>query len=272
MKLRTSLLLIAWASSQCYTAAAYVAPLTSRRRLCTSFKNSASDDVDATIDSNDTKQYRDLKNHYSTGSRRDFFQRSANIFAVASTATTSAFLSTGSSTVANAALLSSSSSSLPPLNTPAPDFELPNSRNNNDGSPTTSLTSLLNTKKWTVLYFYPGAFTSGCTLEARNFQTDLPTYQNLNAQIVGVSVDSVEKNSEFCSAEKLEYTLLTDEGGHVSKLYGSSLSIPGFGTFSNRQTYIIDPRGDVRWVFVDVDSKIPRHSGDVLEKLRQLQE
>eukprot|EP00984_Skeletonema_dohrnii_P017787 scaffold8168_cov85-Skeletonema_dohrnii-CCMP3373.AAC.2 len=162
MKLPTTLLLIAWASSQCYTAAAYVAPLTSRRRLCTSVKNSASDDVDATIDSNDTNQYRDLQQHYPTESRRDFFQRSANIFAVASTATTTcAFLSTGSSTVANAALLSSSSSSLPPLNTPAPDFELPDSRNNNDESTTTSLTSLLNTKRWTVLYFYPGAFTSG---------------------------------------------------------------------------------------------------------------
>ena len=85
-------------------------------------------------------------------------------------------------------------------------------------------------------------------------------------------MDSVEKNSDFCSAEKLEYTLLSDEGGHVSKLYGSSLSIPGFGTFSNRQTYIIDPKGDVRWVFVDVDSKIPRHSGDVLDKLRELQQ
>jgi peroxiredoxin Q/BCP len=122
------------------------------------------------------------------------------------------------------------------------------------------------------LYFYPGAFTSGCTLEARNFQSDLSNYTQLNAQIVGVSVDSVEKNSDFCTSEKLEYTLLTDEGGKVSKLYGSSLSIPGFGTFSNRQTYIIDPRGDVRWVFVDVDSKIPRHSGDVLEKLRELQQ
>lgn len=85
-------------------------------------------------------------------------------------------------------------------------------------------------------------------------------------------MDSVDKNSEFCAAEKLEFPLLTDEGGQVSKLYGTSLSLPGFGTFSNRQTYVIDPRGDVRWVFLDVDSKIPRHSGDVLEKLRELQQ
>ena len=86
-----------------------------------------------------------------------------------------------------------------------------------------------------------------------------------------MSVDSVEKNSEFCTAEQLDYTLLTDEDGQISKLYGSSLSIPGLGTFSNRQTFIIDPMGLVRWVFTDVESNIPGHSGDVLDKLRELQ-
>ncbi|KAL7537002.1 hypothetical protein ACHAXR_007529 [Thalassiosira sp. AJA248-18] len=127
-------------------------------------------------------------------------------------------------------------------------------------------------KKWTVLYFYPGAFTSGCTLEARRFQEDLPLYQEMNAQIVGVSVDSVEKNSEFCNSEALDFFMLTDEGGIISKAYGSSLRIPGFGTFSNRQTYIIDPQKNVRWVFIDVESRIPKHSGDVLEKLKELQQ
>ncbi|KAL7432968.1 hypothetical protein ACHAXM_003340 [Skeletonema potamos] len=262
----SALLLSALASSlQSCTVAAYISPpFASRRRFRISLQNSANDDVNNV----NTLSYFSLDNHSTGSSRRDFFQRSSAIaIAFAST-----IINIGSSTsVANAALLSSSSSALPPLNTPAPNFELPNSLNNAQ-RPTTSLTSLLDTKKWTVLYFYPGAFTSGCTLEARNFQSDLAIYTQLNAQIVGVSVDSVEKNSDFCASEKLEYTLLTDEGGKVSKLYGSSLSIPGFGTFSNRQTYIIDPRGDVRWVFVDVDSKIPRHSGDVLEKLRELQQ
>ena len=58
----------------------------------------------------------------------------------------------------------------------------------------------------------------------------------------------------------------------MSKAYGSSLSIPGFGTFSNRQTYIIDPNKNVRWVFADVESRIPRHSSEVLEKLKELQQ
>ena len=131
---------------------------------------------------------------------------------------------------------------MPTAGAKAPDFELPNSR----GNGLTSLDTLTQTGKWTVLYFYPGAFTSGCTLEARGFQRDLEDYRKLNTQIVGVSVDPVEKNAQFCTEEKLDFYMLSDRGGLVSKKYGSALSIPGFGTFSNRQTYIIDPRGELR--------------------------
>ena len=116
-----------------------------------------------------------------------------------------------------------------------------------------------------------GAFTSGCTLEARGFQRDMDAYRDLNAQIVGVSVDPVEKNAQFCSAEGLDFYMLSDVGGRVSKLYGSALSVPGFGTFSNRQTYVIDPKGNLRWIFTDVESRIARHSAEVLDKLKELE-
>lgn len=148
----------------------------------------------------------------------------------------------------------------------APDFDLPNSQ----GKGTTSLQTLTDAGKWTVLYFYPGAFTSGCTLEARGFQKDSAKYQTLNSQVVGVSVDSVEKNAQFCSEEKLDFFMLSDVGGSVSKSYGTALRIPGFGTFSNRQTYLIDPKGNLRWVFTDVESHIARHSTEVIEKLNEL--
>lgn len=154
-----------------------------------------------------------------------------------------------------------------PLGVKAPDFELPNSR----GEGSTTLNNLIMSKKWTVLYFYPGAFTQGCTLEARNFQSDIKSYRDLNAQIVGVSVDPPEKNAQFCSSEGLDFYMLSDTGGRVSKLYGTALSVPGFGTFSNRQTYLIDPEGNLRWVFKDVESRIPRHSAEVLEKLSELE-
>jgi peroxiredoxin Q/BCP len=178
----------------------------------------------------------------------------------------------GSTGVAAAALavnpgITLAESNLPSAGAQAPEFDLPNSRGNGN----TSLDGLTKAGKWTVLYFYPGAFTSGCTLEARGFQRDLEEYRNLNAQIVGVSVDPVEKNAQFCSEEKLDFYMLSDKGGMVSKKYGSALSIPGFGTFSNRQTYLIDPKGNLRWIFTDVESRIARHSAEVLEKLGELE-
>ena len=154
---------------------------------------------------------------------------------------------------------------IPPNGSRAPAFELPNSR----GEGVTSLDTLTKDGKWTVLYFYPGAFTSGCTLEARNFQKDIESYRKLNAKIVGVSVDPVEKNAQFCSTESLEFYMLSDKSGIVSTAYGSALSVPGFGTFSNRQTYLIDPKGFLRWVFTDVEQRIPSHSSEVLSKLTE---
>lgn len=123
-----------------------------------------------------------------------------------------------------------------------------------------------------MLYFYPGAFTSGCTLEARGFQRDINLYRDLNTQVVGVSVDSVVKNAQFCNEEQLDFFMLSDVGGKVSKLYGSALSVPGFGTFSNRQTYLLDPKGNLTFVFTDVESHVPRHSAEVLGKIKQVQE
>ena len=123
----------------------------------------------------------------------------------------------------------------PPTGAKAPDFDLPNSR----GEGNISLKTLTDKGKWTVLYFYPGAFTSGCTLEARGFQRDIEQYRKLGAQIVGVSVDAPEKNAQFCSAEGLDFYMLSDKNGKVSKEYGSAISIPGFGTFSNRQVSLL---------------------------------
>jgi peroxiredoxin Q/BCP len=86
-----------------------------------------------------------------------------------------------------------------------------------------------------------------------------------------VSVDAPEKNAQFCTAEGLDFYMLSDQGGKISKMYGSAISVPGFGTFSNRQTYLIDPKGELRWVFTDVESRIARHSSEVLEKLGELE-
>lgn len=62
--------------------------------------------------------------------------------------------------------------------------------------------------KWVVLYFYPKDFTSGCTLQARNFQRDLAKYEKVNAVILGVSIDTAESHKDFCAKEGLTFKLL----------------------------------------------------------------
>jgi len=70
-----------------------------------------------------------------------------------------------------------------------------------------------------VLYFYPKDFTSGCTLEAHNFQRDLAKYKAMHAVILGVSVDTAESHKSFCTKEGLNFKLLADTDAKVSEEY-----------------------------------------------------
>jgi thioredoxin-dependent peroxiredoxin len=148
---------------------------------------------------------------------------------------------------------------LPEVNQTAPDFSLPT----NTGDGEVSLSELQG--KWVVLYFYPKDFTSGCTIEARRFQQDLPKYIEKNAQVIGVSADDIDSHAEFCDSEGLKFPLLADTEGKVSKAYGSWLNF-----FSMRHTFIIDPKGKLRETFVKVNPNI--HSQEVLARLAKLQQ
>ena len=145
----------------------------------------------------------------------------------------------------------------PPLDEPAPEFTLPT----NTGDGKISLSDYRG--QWVVTYFYPKDFTSGCTLEARRFQQDLPRYIAKNVQILGISVDDVDSHAEFCDSEGLKFPLLADVDGKVSKAYGSWL-----GTMSLRHTYLIDPQGILREIFLGVRPNI--HSQEVLARLEEL--
>jgi peroxiredoxin Q/BCP len=122
--------------------------------------------------------------------------------------------------------------------------------------------------KWVVLYFYPKDFTSGCTLQARNFQRDLAVYEKQNAVILGVSVDSAASHKDFCAKESLTFKLLADADKKVSTVYGS-LGDYGGNAMALRNTFIIDPGGKVARVFEGV--KPAGHSQEVLAALSQLQ-
>jgi thioredoxin-dependent peroxiredoxin len=121
--------------------------------------------------------------------------------------------------------------------------------------------------KWVVLYFYPKDFTSGCTLEAHNFQRDLASYEKANAVILGVSVDGVDSHKSFCEKEGLQFKLLADTDHKVSDLYGSLREFQG-NAVAARNTFIVDPSGKIAKVFEGV--KPPNHSEEVLAALADL--
>jgi thioredoxin-dependent peroxiredoxin len=149
----------------------------------------------------------------------------------------------------------------PTVGSPAPDFSL----TTNEGKPA----SLKDYRgKWVVIYFYPKDFTSGCTLEARNFQQDLAKYEKLNAVILGVSVDTAESHKEFCAKEGLSFKLLSDSDTTVSTNYGSVMEYNG-AKLSARNTFVIDPEGKIAKVFTGV--KPAGHSEEVLGFLTSLQ-
>jgi thioredoxin-dependent peroxiredoxin len=136
----------------------------------------------------------------------------------------------------------------------APDFSLPSQ----DG-PNVSLKQFQG--KWVVLYFYPKDMTQGCTIEAHNFQQDLPKYDKANAAIVGVSVDSVDSHKEFCTKESLTFKLLADTDKKVVAQYGS-LNQRGM---ASRNTFLIDPSGKIAKVWTGVNPS--KHSEEVLAAL-----
>lgn len=122
--------------------------------------------------------------------------------------------------------------------------------------------------KWVVLYFYPKDFTSGCTIEARNFQRDLAKYEAKNAVVLGVSIDTAESHKEFCTKEGLTFRLLSDPDAKVSEAWGSVMEYNG-KRLSARNTFVIDPKGKIARVFEKV--KPAGHSEEVLAALDELQ-
>jgi thioredoxin-dependent peroxiredoxin len=136
----------------------------------------------------------------------------------------------------------------------APQFSLPSQ----DGS-SVALKDFRG--KWVVLYFYPKDMTQGCTIEAHNFQTDLPKYDAHKAVIVGVSVDNLDSHKEFCAQQSLTFKLLSDTDKKVVDTYGSL----GSRGMASRNTFLIDPSGKIVKVWTGVNPT--GHSKEVLEAL-----
>ncbi len=145
---------------------------------------------------------------------------------------------------------------IPKVGQTAPTFTLPSQ----DGSPV-SLESYRG--KWVVLYFYPKDQTTGCTIEAHNFQQDQSKYDAAHAVILGVSVDTVDSHKTFCTKDGLSFKLLADPDKKVVKQYGGLIPVVGL---AKRDTFLIDPQGKIVKVWTGVDPS--HHSQEVLDALK----
>ena len=122
--------------------------------------------------------------------------------------------------------------------------------------------------RWLVLYFYPRDDTPGCTREACRFRDDIGVLGDLNAAVVGVSIDDVRSHADFARKYALPFPLLSDPDGATAKAYDSLLNL-GLVRFARRHTFIIAPDGRIAVRFDKVDPA--RHAADVAQSLRSLQ-
>lgn len=118
--------------------------------------------------------------------------------------------------------------------------------------------------KWTVLFFYPKAFTPGCTAESCNLRDGFNLLSKYNVTIYGISKDDIETQKKFKEKYNLPYELIADDDGKIIKSFGVS----GLFGFAKRVTFIVNPNAEIAWVINDV--QVSKHSLQVAEALEKL--
>jgi thioredoxin-dependent peroxiredoxin len=144
--------------------------------------------------------------------------------------------------------------------TTAPDFTLPS-----QSGEMVSLQDFLG-RRPVVLFFYPKDNTLGCTKEVCAFRDSFEDLSKLDAEVIGISSDSVDSHRDFAEKHKLPFTLLSDKGGKVRGHYGVPHT---FGLFPGRVTYIIDREGVVRHVFSS-QIAVEKHIEEALTTLKSI--
>lgn len=114
-----------------------------------------------------------------------------------------------------------------------------------------------------VLFFFPKAFSPACTLEVRNFRDNYQRITQLDAELIGVSVDKAERNCKFATEEGLQFRLIGDESRAISELYGVMWPVL---RIDRRATFVIGLDGKVEDVFHH-EVQVYRHLEDVLDRL-----
>lgn len=122
-------------------------------------------------------------------------------------------------------------------------------------------------KKNLVIYFYPMDDSPGCTKEACYFRDELGVFREADALIIGISGQSVDSHKKFAEKYQLSFTLLSDEGDKVRKLFGVPVNV--LGMLPGRVTYVVDKSGTVVYVF-NSQTQAKRHVDEAIKILKGL--
>lgn len=117
-----------------------------------------------------------------------------------------------------------------------------------------------------VLYFFPKAFTPGCTFETRRFRDNYPDVAALGAEVIGISVDEHSTQCDFAKAEELSFPLVADAERDISRAYDALWPVIAI---DKRVTYVIDPEGRIEAVFRH-EFQVSRHLDDVVQHLKRV--
>jgi peroxiredoxin Q/BCP len=121
--------------------------------------------------------------------------------------------------------------------------------------------------QWVALYFYPKDDTPGCTKEACAFRDNIFAFEELNALILGVSLDDVASHAEFAEKYSLPFPLLADTDKQAATAYNVIMKI-GPMELAKRQSFLINPEGIIVKHYEKVDPET--HSAEVLADISQL--
>jgi peroxiredoxin Q/BCP len=117
-----------------------------------------------------------------------------------------------------------------------------------------------------VLYFYPAAFTKGCTIEAHDFADAIEKYQSLGATVIGVSHDDIEKLNRFSVSEcRSKFPVAADPDQRIMKSYDAILAAKP--EYANRTSYVISPDGEIIYTYTDL--RPDKHVENTLDALRK---
>jgi peroxiredoxin Q/BCP len=122
-------------------------------------------------------------------------------------------------------------------------------------------------KKNVVLFFYPVDHSFGCTKEACSFRDNYEDIQSLGAEVIGISPDAEASHRLFATHLHLPFTLLSDHGGKVRKMFGLKKKL--LGLLNARVTFIIDKTGVIRHIY-DASLAFNEHSRQAIAALKEI--